>query len=97
MQSLYDKSTNKKTAETIQSLVFFTLYYFGFTRFSLVKISRKQTLQVLIMCSVLGIMLELIQEFVIPGRHFQMSDVLFNTLGVLIIIPLNLFVKVSKL
>ena len=64
----------------------------GANGFSKIKISTRLLWQIVLICSVLGLSIEIIQETFIDGRHFQLSDLTFNTLGVFLILPLNRFV-----
>lgn len=78
--------------------IYFALSYlslFGVNRMSWSKISKSQLTNIIIICSGLGILLEVVQETLVPGRHFQWSDILFNTIGVLLVLPFNRFVLKS--
>ena len=61
----------------------------GYGRFTLSSIPKNQLINVVVFCTVLGILLEVVQETLVPGRHFQWSDLIANTLGVFFVLPIN--------
>ena len=52
---------------------------------------------IVIFCFLLGLIIEVIQEKFVAGRHFEWGDVLFNSLGTLLILGLNKKMAPSKL
>ena len=73
------------------------LIFLGFTRFTFYSIALKKVNLVMVFCILLGLAIELIQEKFIPGRQFEWSDVLFNSLGSMLVAALNKIVPASKL
>lgn len=73
------------------------LCVYGANRFSKFKISNATLWRIVIICSAMGLAIEIIQESFIDGRHFQLSDLFFNTLGVFLSVPLNHFLLKSRL
>ncbi len=61
------------------------------TNFKKSKVDFITLVKTIVFCFVFGLSLEIIQEFVVSGRHFQISDVVFNSLGTLVIWPINSF------
>lgn len=69
------------------------LMVFGANIFTLKKVATSFLIVTLLISFFLGLGIEFIQGNFIPGRHFEWSDVLFNTLGSLLVFPLNWFLK----
>lgn len=73
---------------------FFTLLLFfganGYTN----KFLHNHSLSRIIAISIaLGIVIEIVQENFVPGRHFEWGDIIFNILGTLVILPINQILK----
>jgi len=73
------------------------LSFFGLTRYSFFRLPLNTALLVSVCCITLGFLIELVQERFIPGRQFEWSDVLFNSLGSAIVLGLNKLAPVAKL
>lgn len=73
------------------------LSFFGLTKFSFTSISSYNALLVCLTGIVLGFIIELIQENFIPGRQFEWSDVIFNSLGAMLVFLLNKLAPTAKL
>jgi VanZ family protein len=73
---------------------FFTLLlFFGANKFSSRFLLGYKMAVIVLVSVALGLAIELIQEIFIEGRHFEWADLFFNTLGTLIILPLNRILK----
>jgi hypothetical protein len=73
---------------------FFTLLlFFGANKFSSRFLLGYRMAIIVLTSIVLGVAIELIQENFIDGRHFEWGDILFNTLGTLVILPINRILK----
>ena len=73
------------------------LAYFGANKFSRTKVSSKTLLNILFLCFLLGLIIEILQEYLAQGRHFELRDIAFNTLGVLLTLLMHQFLRNSKL
>jgi len=73
------------------------LCFFGLNRFSRSSLPLRKVYAIVIFCFLLGLIIEVIQEKFVAGRHFEWGDVLFNSLGTLLILGLNKKMAPSKL
>ena len=65
------------------------LLYFGANRYTMQKLPAKGLQKILAICVSLGLSLEILQELFAAGRHFELSDILFNTLGAMVVLLLH--------
>jgi len=72
---------------------FALLLFFGANKFSSRFLLGYKMAVIVLVSIALGLAIELIQEFFIEGRHFEWADLFFNTLGTLVILPLNRILK----
>jgi len=73
------------------------LAYFGSNKFTRAKISSRTLGQIVLACFLLGFIIELLQEYFAQGRHFELSDIAFNSLGILLALLLHQFMRTAKL
>ena len=69
------------------------LLMLGFNHFSIRSVSASQVMFILILTLFLGVIIEFVQEKFIEGRHFEWSDILFNSLGAIVAVFLNRFLR----
>ncbi len=69
------------------------LMVFGANVFTLKKVATPFLFFTIAFSFIMGLAIEFIQGSFIEGRQFEWSDVLFNTLGSLLVFPLNWFLK----
>lgn len=74
-------------------LVLTLLFVFGKSRYKMKSVPNKWLLWLCLGISLMGISIEFIQEQYIQGRHFEWSDILFNTLGSVAAAALNRFLN----
>lgn len=73
------------------------LAYFGQNKFSFQKLPSKNLGIVIAACVLLGLCLEVLQELFAKGRHFEVSDILFNSLGTMLVFLLHFKAAKGKL
>jgi len=76
--------------------VFGMLLYFAHTSFQLQSIPNYNSWVIFLFGSMLGLVIELIQENFVVGRTFQWSDFVANTTGSSIMFVVNFIAKKSK-
>ena len=85
-------------------ILHFTIYaalawlaYFGQNKFTRQKLPFKNLLIIIAACLLLGLCLEILQELFAKGRHFEVIDILFNSMGTLLILVLHFKITTGKL
>jgi VanZ family protein len=69
------------------------LMVFGANRYTSKKVARPFLLFSVVISFIIGLAIEFIQGSFVDGRHFEWADILFNTLGSLVVFPLNWILK----
>ena len=69
------------------------LLLFAFNHYTLQSIKNGKVFFILAITFLLGAFIEFVQENFVAGRHFEWSDIFFNTLGAAVIILINYFLK----
>lgn len=77
----FDLLSPDKLGHAVAYGVLAWLFLWGYTRTSGRRVGWKEALVVFLLTSCYGVLMELVQGFLIPGRFYEIDDMLANAIG----------------